>query len=62
MFMIHNSVYEDGKECLDVKMYESLSRDEKELVSHTRVYRDAQGKLSQRTLFRRGEERVAAAH
>ena len=51
MFMIHNTVYEEGKECLDIKMYDSLSRDEEMLVSHTRVYHGEDGKLAQRVLF-----------
>lgn len=56
MFVIHNTVHEDGRECLDVKMYESLTRSEESLLSHTRVYSDASGRLTQRILFRRGAE------
>ena len=53
MFLIHNTVREGDSECLDVKMYESLTRNEDGLVSHTRVYRDPSGRLTQRVLFRR---------
>ena len=58
MFLIHNTVRENGKECLDVKMYESLGRDEQGLISHTRVYRDDEGNFSHRIMFRRGYEVV----
>jgi len=58
MFLIHNTVHEEGKECLDVKMYESLTRNEEGLISHTRVYRDEAGHYSQRVLFRRDTEPV----
>ena len=60
MFLIHNTVREAGKECLDVKMYESLSRDEGSLISHTRVFRDEAGRLSQRILFRREGKLIEA--
>jgi hypothetical protein len=55
MFMIHHTVREDERECLDVKMYESLGRDEDGLVSHIRVYRDDAGRMVQRVLFRRAK-------
>lgn len=54
--MVNSTVHEEGKECLDVKMYESLTRNEDGLVSHTRVYRDEEGQYSQRVLFRRNSE------
>ena len=53
MFMVQNTVRENGKECLDVKLYKSLSWNEDGLVSHTRVFRDDAGRLAQRILFRR---------
>lgn len=59
MFLIHSTVHEEGKECLDVKLYESLTQNEDGLISHTRVYRDDAGRLSQRILFRRGVELVS---
>lgn len=56
MFMVNNTVHEAGRECLDVKMYESLTRNEDGLVSHTRIYCDEAGHYSQRVLFRRNSE------
>lgn len=54
--MVNNTVHENGKECLDVKMYESLTRNEDGLISHTRIFRDDTGHFSQRVLFRRATE------
>ena len=59
MFMVHNTVHKAGKECLDVKMYDSLTRNENGLISHTRVYRDEEGHFSQRILYRRDAESVS---
>lgn len=52
MFIIHNTVKDQGEDCLDVKMYED-SRNEGSLISHTRVYRDEAGKMAERVIFRR---------
>ena len=54
MFIIHNTVKDQGEDCLDVKMYED-SRNEDSLVSHTRVYRDKAGKMAERIIFRRNQ-------
>ena len=59
MFMIHNTVHENGIEYLDVKTYESLSRDENALLTHTRIYQDTStGRMTHETLFRRSDELV----
>lgn len=49
--MIQQIVHEAGKECLDVKMYESLARNEDGLVSHTRIYRNDTGRMAHKVLF-----------
>jgi len=54
MFMIHNAVRENDQDCLDVKMYDSFTRTEEGLVSHTRIFRDESGRMNQRVLYRRG--------
>lgn len=61
MFMIHNTVRENDQDCLDVKMYESFTRNEEGLVSHTRIFRDETGKMNHRVLYRRGTEVVSPA-
>ncbi len=53
MFIISNSVQDQGQDCLDVKMYDSFSPDENQLISHTRVFRDMDGRMNQRVLFDR---------
>jgi hypothetical protein len=56
MFVIHNTVRDQGEDCLDVKMYETLTHNEDGLISHTRVYRDDAGKMTQRVLYCRSSE------
>lgn len=53
MFLVNTTVQDKGKECLDVKMYEMLTKDEGSLISHTRIFRDDSGQLAERILFRR---------
>ncbi|MBN2163759.1 MAG: hypothetical protein JXR25_11285 [Pontiellaceae bacterium] len=53
MFLIHNNIRVEGKECLDVKMYESLSRNEDKLISHTRIFRDDTGRMTENIIYRR---------